>query len=160
MVQRNCREETTNSENPHQKAGTNREERKIQRRNQKWFRRILTDLTNKMTLKPVQTSGRSKMTSSIVITMNLEFKLYVPKEENIFHSTEQIWTRGKKTCCDYWNVDSSKHLSDSWIGFAIFLSFDRKTSQRIRTWSGWETGQNWNDCQARSCTDRSMDENR
>ena len=33
------------------------------------------------TLEPVPTIGRFNVTSSIVITMNLEFKLYVPKEE-------------------------------------------------------------------------------
>ena len=36
-----------------------------------------------MTLKPVPTSGRFKVTSSVVITMNLEFN-YLPKEET-FH---------------------------------------------------------------------------
>ena len=39
------------------------------------------------TLKPVPTSGRSKETSSIVITMNLEFN-YVPKEETYICSTK------------------------------------------------------------------------
>ena len=34
-----------------------------------------------MTLEPVPTSGRSKVTSTIVITVNFEFQLCVPKEE-------------------------------------------------------------------------------
>ena len=34
-----------------------------------------------MTLEPVPTSGRSKVTATIVITVNFEFQLCVPKEE-------------------------------------------------------------------------------
>ena len=41
-----------------------------------------------MTLKPVSTSGRSKVTSSIVITMNFEFNSTCRrKKHSLFHFT-------------------------------------------------------------------------
>ena len=74
----------------HPGAGKNRKEWKSQWRTSRRIGRVST----KMTLKPVQTSGRSKVTSSIVIAMNewthwrcpVEWveprvQLYVPKEE-------------------------------------------------------------------------------
>ena len=70
-----------------------------------------------MTAKSVQTSGRSKVTSSVVITMNLEFK-YVPKEETIPIPLKYIDVAGsththldftqEKRVADCWNVDSNR----------------------------------------------------
>ena len=78
-----------------------------------------------MLLKPVPTSGRSKVTSSIVITMILEFnQLFVLKEEtfptplkhiDVTKSTHtDLDLMQEKRIDDYWFVASSKHFSDSW----------------------------------------------
>ena len=37
---------------------------------------------------------------------------------------------------DNWNVDSSKHLSDSWRGFTMFTLFESETTKRIHVVSG------------------------
>ena len=49
----------------------------------------------------------------------------------------------EKKIDDCWNVDPSKHLSDSWRGFTKFTKTDEDS----------------NDCQTRSCTATNMDEN-
>ena len=61
MVQQNCQEETTNSDNP-----TQRREQTV--RSEDFQPTESTD-----DAEAVSISGRSKMTSSIVITMSLEF---------------------------------------------------------------------------------------
>ena len=88
-----------------------------------------------MTLKSVPTSGRSKVTSSIVITMNLELN-YVPKEETFPIPLEYIdvtWfthtdldVMQEKKIDDYWNVDSCKPLSDSSRGCTKFILLKEK----------------------------------
>ena len=80
-----------------------------------------------MTLKPVPSFGRFKVTSYVVITVNLEFN---SKEETFVITLEYVdVTRSahtdldvmqEKRVDDYWNVDSSKHLSVFWKGFAKF----------------------------------------
>ena len=78
LVQQNCQEETTNS--AHTLKGGNRPwGAKISVENFKANRECLNRQNQKMTLKPGKTSGRFKVTSSIVITMRVQ--LYVPKEE-------------------------------------------------------------------------------
>ena len=37
---------------------------------------------------------------------------------------------------DYWNVDSLRDLSDSWIGFTQFTFFEREASRRIHVVQG------------------------
>ena len=78
--QQNCQGETTNSENPLQ--GGNRPlggedfSRELQGEPGE------SQLQNQqMTLNPVQTSGRSKVTSSVVITSDPRVQLFVLKEE-------------------------------------------------------------------------------
>ena len=83
-----------------------------------------------MTLKPVPTSGRSKVTSSVVIKMNVEFnstcrrKKHFPvplQNIDVTRSTQtDLDVLQEKRIDDYWNVDSSRHLSDSWKGFPKF----------------------------------------
>ena len=71
-VQQNCWEETMNSENPLQ-GGNNLQGVKISVENFKAKRKGFNRQNQKMTLKPGDISGRFKVTSSVVITMNLEF---------------------------------------------------------------------------------------
>ena len=65
----------------HSKAGTTCREVNISVETLKANRKGLNQQKQKMTLKPGKASCRFKVTSSIVITMNLEFRLYVAKEE-------------------------------------------------------------------------------
>ena len=51
---------------------------------------------------------------------------------------------------DCWNVDSSKHLSNSWKGFMTFTPTERETSKRIFVVWG-ETDKDSNDNQTRTC---------
>ena len=84
-----------------------------------------------VTLKPVTIFGRSKVTSSIVITMKFGIQLYVPKEETFPIPLKFVdVTRSTHTDLDVlqakridhcWNVDSGRHLSDSWRGFTNSL---------------------------------------
>ena len=94
-----------------------------------------------MTLKPVPTSGRFKVTSSVVTTMNLEFN-YVPKEETFPIPLKYIdVTRSAHTDLDVmqeqrmddcWIIDSNRSLSVSWKGFTKFtLLLKEKTAQGI-----------------------------
>ena len=72
-----------------------------------------------MTLKPVPIFGLSKVTSSIVITMNLQFNSTCRREETFPIPLEYIdvtWSTHtdldvlqEKRIDDYWNVDSSRH---------------------------------------------------
>ena len=65
-----------------------------------------------MTPKPGNTSGRFKGTSSIVIALNLEFQLYVPKEETFPFPLKHIdVTRANYTILD---VLQGQRLDDCW----------------------------------------------
>ena len=103
-----------------------------------------------MTLKPVPTSGRFKVTSSIVITMDLEFN-NVPKEEtfpiplkyiNVTRSTyADLDIMQEKRIDDCWNVETNRSLSDSWKRYTKFYLFERKKSKMIHMVPG-ETNKN------------------
>ena len=58
----------------------------------------------------------------------------------------------------YWNVDSSRHLSDSWKGFTKFTLLKEKPPKGYMC-SEEETDKDSNDYQTRSCMARSLDEN-
>ena len=74
-------------------AGTNRKERRSQWRISRRTGRVSTDrIKQKMTLKPVPTSGRFKVASSIVTTLNLEFNSTCRREETFLYSTENALT--------------------------------------------------------------------
>ena len=99
-----------------------------------------------MTLKPVPTFGRSKVTSSIVITVNLGFNSVRAEGRNISYSTEIYdvtdWSTHtdldvlqEKRIDDYWNVDSSRHVSNSWRGFTKFTLLKEKPPKGSM-WSG------------------------
>ena len=95
-------------------------------------------------VKPVAIFGRFKMTTSIVITLNHEYNS-VPKEEtfpipvkhiDVARSTHtDLDVLREKKIDDYWNVDSSKHLSDSWRGFTKFILLKEKPPKGY-SWSG------------------------
>ena len=96
--------------------------------------------SQKMTLKPAETSGRSKVTSFVVITLYLEFNC-VPNEETspiplkYIDVTTATYTNlnvlQEKRIDDYWNFDSNRSLSDPWKGFTKFTPLKSKTSRGI-----------------------------
>ena len=65
----------------------------------------------------------------------------------------------EKKIDDYWNVDSSKHLSDSWRRCTKIHSIERKTSRMEINVVLEETDRDSNDHQTRLCMARSLDEN-
>ena len=97
-----------------------------------------------MTPKPVPTSGRFKVTSSIVVTMNLGFNS-VPKEGtftvplkyiDITRSTHtDLDVMQDKRIADYWSVDTKRHVSDSWKGFTKSTRW-REKPHKGKMWSG------------------------
>ena len=98
-----------------------------------------------MTLKPVAIFGRFNVTSSVVITFEPRVHLCVPKEEtlpiplkyiDVTRSTHiDLDVLQEQKIDDYWNVDSSKHLSDSWRGFTKFILLKEKLPKGY-LWSG------------------------
>ena len=97
-----------------------------------------------MTLKPVPTSGRFKVTPSIVIRMNFEFnptcrrkKHSIPlKNIDVTRSTDtDLDVMQEKRVDDYWNVDPNRNCQ---IRGKVSRSesIERKTSQRIYVGKG------------------------
>ena len=99
-----------------------------------------------MTLKPVPIFGRSKVTSSIVITMNLEFSSSCRKKKTFPIPLKLIdASRTTHTSLDVLqekriifnsNVDVDRTSSDSWTGFTKFTLLNEKPPQGDM-WSGW-----------------------
>ena len=58
---------------------------------------------------------------------------------------------------DYWNIDGSRDLSDSWTGFTQFTLLEEKPSRRFFVVRG-ETDKTAGDIQARSFMARTLDE--
>ena len=110
-----------------------------------------------MTLKPVPTSGRFEVTSSIVIISSSTLRA---EGTNIPYSTELTRTDldvlQEKKIDDYWNVDPKKHLSDSWRRFTKFTLL-KEVSKRIHVVQE-KTDKDPNDNETRLCMARSMDE--
>ena len=59
---------------------------------------------------------------------------------------------------DYWNIDGSRDLSDSWTGFTQFTSLCEETSRPIYV-VRWETDKKAVNIQARSFMARTLDQN-
>ena len=127
-VSKNCFEETTNSKNP-LKDGNKPWGAKISVENFEANRESVNRQNQQMTLKPVPTSGRFKVTSSVVITMNLEFNSFCPRKKipiplKYIDATRSSHTdfgvMQEKRIDDYWKVDSNRRLSDSCGGFTKF----------------------------------------
>ena len=152
----------------HTKARTTCKEWKSQWVKFKANREGLNRQEQQMTLEPVPILGRHKVTSSIVITMNLEFnstcrrKKHSPIPQKFIDVPRSTHTDldvvQNKKINDYWNVDSSKHLSDSRRGFRKFTLLKEKAPKRIFVVPG-ETDEDSNDYQTRLCMARRVDEN-
>ena len=125
MVQEHCQEETTNSENPLE-GGNRPQGVKISEENFKVNRESLNRQTQQMTPKPVPTSGRSMVISTIVITLNLEFNSTCRRKKqfpiplkyiDVSRTTHtDLDVMQEKRVDDNWNVDLNRSLSDSWKG--------------------------------------------
>ena len=85
-----------------------------------------------MTVKPVPTSGRSKMTSFIVITMNFDFKCMCRlKKHSHFHQITyhaDLEVLQEIRIDDFWNVNSLVKFLEK---FHEVHSVERKISHRI-----------------------------
>ena len=138
--EQNCQGETTNSKNPLLREPTVRREdlsRELQGES--------GESQPEMTLKPLPIFGRYKVTSSIVITMNLEFnstcrrKKHSPTPLRYIDVTRSTHTDldvlQEKQIDDYWNVDSNRPLSDSWKEFTKFTLL-KENPPKGCLWSG------------------------
>ena len=95
-------------------------------------------------------------------------KLYSPREESFPIPLKYIdVSRTTKTNLDvmqqsriddYWNIDGSRDLSDSWTGFTQFTLLSEKPPQGY-VWSGGKTDKTASDIQARSCMARPLERN-
>ena len=166
MVQENCQEETTNSENPLEGGNTARSE----------------DLSG----EPQGETGESQPTESTDDAEALadfwpiqgdfiyrhhsepRVRLYVPKEEtfpiplkytDVTRSTHaDLDVVQEERVDDFWNVDSNRSLSESWNRMHKIHSIARETSHRMYVVRE-EIDKSSNDYKTRSCMARSMDEN-
>ena len=129
---------------------------KISEKNFKANRRGFNRQKPQMTLKPVPIFGRFKVTSSIVITMNLSFNSTGRRKKHSLFYSSGCATR--KEDSDYWSVDSSKHLSDSWRGFTRFTLL-KENPPKGYMWSGWRMTKKQAAPRTRSCMSRRLDEN-
>ena len=94
-------------------------------------------------------------------------KLYSPREESfptplkcidVSRSTHtNLDVKQEKRIDDYWNIDGSRDLSDSWTGFTQFSLLDEKPPDG-KMWSGEETDKKTAYIQARSFMARTLDE--
>ena len=161
-VQQICQEETTNSENPLQ-GGNQPRGAKISVENFMMNWENLNRQKPQLTLRPVPIFGPSKVTEPRV-------QLCVPKEQetspiplkyiDVTGSTHtDLDVSQEKRIDDHWNVDSSKHLSDSWRGFTKFTLLKEKPPEGSM-WSGRRLPKIPNNYQTRSCMARSLDETR
>ena len=95
-------------------------------------------------------------------------KLYSPREESfpiplkyidVSRTTHtNLDVKQEKRIDDYWNIDGSRDLSDSWTGFTQFTLLEGKTSRRIYVVQG-EIDEKTADIQARSFVTRTLGEN-
>ena len=141
MVQLNCQEETTNSENPllrqEQPVGVWRSQWRTWRRTG----RVSTDRNKRWRWSPERLLGRSKVASSVVITVNVEFNSVCRMKKHSLWNTlmspgllTQIWMCcKKKRKDDYWNVHANRSLSGSWTGFTKLTLL----SEKPPTWFLW-----------------------
>ena len=95
-------------------------------------------------------------------------KLYSPREESfpiplkyidVSRTTHtNLDVKQEKRIDDYWNVDASRDLSDSWTGFTQFSLLEEKPPDG-HMWSRGETDKMASDIQARSFMARTLGEN-
>ena len=113
-----------------------------------------------------RTSGPCHETSFSAITLNPEFKLYSPREESfpiplkyidVSRTTHtNLDAMQDSRIDDYWKIDRSRDLSDSWTGFTQFTLLDENPPDGY-LWSGerltkrqatvQNSGRNWEEMQ-------------
>ena len=83
-----------------------------------------------MPVKHEMISGQFRETSKTAITLNQEWNFYTPREESfplplncidvmrVTHTILDVMQGSRID--DYWNIDGSRDLSDSWTGFTQF----------------------------------------
>ena len=124
----------------HSKAGTNRVERRLQWRTSRRIGRVSTGRTTD------DAEARADFWSiqgDFIYRHHNEpqVQLCVPKEEtfpvplkyiDVARSTHtDLDVMQEERIDDYWNVESSKHLSNSWIGFTKFTLLKEKPQKRF-----------------------------
>ena len=95
-------------------------------------------------------------------------KLYSPREESFpiplkyidvsRTSHTNLDVKPEKRIDDYWNIDGSRDLSDSWTGFTQFTQLDEKPPEGFM-WSGGEIDEKTAYMQARSSMARALEIN-
>ena len=95
-------------------------------------------------------------------------KLYSPKEESfpiplkyidVSRTTHtNLDVEQERRIDDYWNIDGSRDLSDSWTGFTQFTLLEEKPPDG-QMWSGRETDKKAADIQARLFIARTLEVN-
>ena len=95
-------------------------------------------------------------------------KLYSPREESFTiplkcidvsrttHTNLDVMQESRID--DYWNIDGSRDLSDSWTGFTQFTLLDEKPPEG-QIWSGERLTKTASDIQARSFMARTLERN-
>ena len=151
MVQQNCQEETTNSENPTQRRQpTVRSE----------------DLSGELQgeqgeTQPTETKDDAEawedfwsIQGDFICRHHFEprVQLRVPKEEtftiplNYIDVTRAAFSNmevlQEKRIDDWWNVDGNRSSSDSWKGFTMLTTIERETSKGYM-WHGERLDPNW-----------------
>ena len=129
----------------HSKARTNRKERRSQQRTSWWTGRVSSDRIRRWRWNPCRLLVDPRVTSPIVITMNLGFNSTCRrKKHSLFHwnffdvtryTHTDLHVLQEKRIDDYWNVETSRHLSDSWKGFTTFTLLKEKPPKGYM-WSG------------------------
>ena len=110
------------------------------------------------------------MSGSFIYRHHVEprVKLYSPREESfplplkyidVSRTTHtNLDVKQEKRIDDYWNIDSSRDLSDPWTGFTQFTLLDEKPPDGYM-WSGEEINKKTADTQARSLMARTLEVN-
>ena len=109
------------------------------------------------------------MSGSFIFRHHVEprVKLYSPREESfpillkyidVSRTTHtNLDVLQERRIDDYWNIDGSRDLSDSWTGFTQFTLLEEKLPDGYM-WSGEETDKTAVNIQARSFMARALDE--
>ena len=98
-------------------------------------RRVSTDRNHRWRRTPVPIFGRSKVTSSIVITINHGFNSTCRRKKTFpiplkyidgtWSTHTELDVLQEKRIDHYWNVDSGRHLSDLWRRFNLQKGWQR-----------------------------------
>ena len=107
------------------------------------------------------------MSGSFIYRHHVEprVKLYSPRDESfpiplkyidVSRTTHELDVMPESRIDDYWNIDGSRDLSDSWTGFTQFTLLEEKLPDGYM-WSRWRLTRKQVDIQARSFTARALD---